>query len=749
MNADLYAVLGVPPSASARDIKRAYFRLMRKVPPETHPEEFSRLRQAYEVLGDPHARSAYDGAARLLPAQGLGHEATDPAQAEADPAQRAAMLLRQGHTCAAAGHHQAALELYGEALDLSHGTGDVRVYAALVDSLLALGRHDDALVTLDHAVYAGAELGPQEVALLLRKVEIRYLQKNETQAEHELDAIVRALPPAPDTRAHVRRLILELAGRMFKEHHVSAGARLLGYAQQLSPRKEGPVPVLLHPLKRPLSALPQDLARWIRGLGRDPLAIHRPYVGWILRWLALALFCAGLVALDLSYYTRVWHGARQLFLGVLLCLGALLALSALARAARAAIGRAGSFTTLVGPYLVRVDLDQVWILPLLTLIGANRRAGPGGSGFFVDAFFTGGRISIWTRLEGEAAALLQALHEAHERCLALISSGRFTDEPTFRLLPADLTAAAAQGEEARAARRGRIRQAAFFGAAVALMGLSLAAGVRQNRLQGEAAERRRAAEDQQREEALWKAATTPHGLWVYGRVYEGRRSDLELRARRQEIYAQAKIAYQKQAPHAPAQKAMLAVLDTTSALLRQEPEMQLVFHPFVDRELAHLRRRDKAAEDGAAEAPLSSRALAERQQELAQALSQALDRVVGWDLLRLTVSTDPEPNLPTLNVRYAVLPAAKAQDEEGGGKEKRAKTGVVVRWKATIDGTPALRAPYTFELTSAPKADRLAFSLGGVAEAAEVDRLLGRAFAEFAARMAEQIAGPVKPGSGP
>src|SRR5688572_11677829 len=57
---NFYQVLEIEPSADAHAVKKAYFRLMRKYPPETHPEQFMKLREAYEVLSDPEARKEYD-----------------------------------------------------------------------------------------------------------------------------------------------------------------------------------------------------------------------------------------------------------------------------------------------------------------------------------------------------------------------------------------------------------------------------------------------------------------------------------------------------------------------------------------------------------------------------------------------------------------------------------------------------------------------------------------------------------------
>lgn len=64
---DYYATLGVPKSATEKDIKSAYRKLARKWHPDANPnnqkqaeEKFKELSEAYEVLGDPQKRKKYD-----------------------------------------------------------------------------------------------------------------------------------------------------------------------------------------------------------------------------------------------------------------------------------------------------------------------------------------------------------------------------------------------------------------------------------------------------------------------------------------------------------------------------------------------------------------------------------------------------------------------------------------------------------------------------------------------------------------
>ncbi|RKI38220.1 J domain-containing protein, partial [Corallococcus sp. AB049A] len=63
---DYYQILGVPRTASADELKKAFRKLARQHHPDVNPgdkgaeEKFKRINTAFEVLGDPKKRALYD-----------------------------------------------------------------------------------------------------------------------------------------------------------------------------------------------------------------------------------------------------------------------------------------------------------------------------------------------------------------------------------------------------------------------------------------------------------------------------------------------------------------------------------------------------------------------------------------------------------------------------------------------------------------------------------------------------------------
>ncbi|MEW2615385.1 J domain-containing protein [Streptomyces sp. NPDC047880] len=92
---DLYAVLGVRPSATAEKITSAYRARVRELRPDTRVDadtaaRFGEVRAAYETLQDPILRAAYDQRLeRTLPVPDRGAAPTEPVR----PPRRYAAVL--------------------------------------------------------------------------------------------------------------------------------------------------------------------------------------------------------------------------------------------------------------------------------------------------------------------------------------------------------------------------------------------------------------------------------------------------------------------------------------------------------------------------------------------------------------------------------------------------------------------------------------------------------------------------------
>lgn len=64
---DYYEILGLELNASKVEIKKAYFKLVRKYPPDRYETEFMKIREAYETLSNEKTRKEYDSINSLSP----------------------------------------------------------------------------------------------------------------------------------------------------------------------------------------------------------------------------------------------------------------------------------------------------------------------------------------------------------------------------------------------------------------------------------------------------------------------------------------------------------------------------------------------------------------------------------------------------------------------------------------------------------------------------------------------------------
>ena len=117
-----YDILEIPKDAAPGDIKRAYFAMVKKFPPERFPEEFKAVRAAYEALSDAEKRAEHDR--------------------RGDLPGPAAQALKMSDECGRLGRHKQAAEILRSALKTYPGLPPLK--AALARSLEKDGKNGTA-----------------------------------------------------------------------------------------------------------------------------------------------------------------------------------------------------------------------------------------------------------------------------------------------------------------------------------------------------------------------------------------------------------------------------------------------------------------------------------------------------------------------------------------------------------------------------------------------------------------------------
>lgn len=140
MNPDPYEVLGVPPTATAEEIKAAYRRLVRLLHPDAAGEgdraAFHRVQEAYELLGDPGRRRLHDrGRSRPSPA---APPETPPGSAEPAPGDVAMELVMTSAEARAGG--TATLRLALDVLCPACGGVGENVFTGICPHCRGVGR---------------------------------------------------------------------------------------------------------------------------------------------------------------------------------------------------------------------------------------------------------------------------------------------------------------------------------------------------------------------------------------------------------------------------------------------------------------------------------------------------------------------------------------------------------------------------------------------------------------------------------
>ena len=292
--ATYYERLGVPPEASAEEIKRAYYRSVRHHPPERDPEGFRAVREAWETLGDPRTRRQYDTllhhggeVERLFTEAGKAHEAGDLAGEERllrrllvlDPENEPARVLlascqlRQErfedalkqldrlarapepnpvHLYQAAQVRCRLADQVGEprAPGLRQEAVDLFTRASALDPLNAepllglarlhrsRGEYDPALEVIERAIAADGRVDFQDFEALHLACLI-HLDREDFPGFDRTVARIQALAPGPEARGFVATRLAASALFAARGLAFEASVRLLQAARQFDPEAEG------------------------------------------------------------------------------------------------------------------------------------------------------------------------------------------------------------------------------------------------------------------------------------------------------------------------------------------------------------------------------------------------------------------------------------------------------------------------------------------------------------------------------
>lgn len=507
-----YEVLGVERTAEAREVKRAYFTKVREFPPETHPEEFQRIRAAYELLSDAEARRRYDEeqagqggfqtdpvtSARLEQAVALHNEGNGP-QARAlleqlineQPELHVArdmmgmFLLREGYAEAALARfeqlvkarpdeslyflHQGFalqnLERYGEAVDAYQRAKEldpreVRVRVALADCLTDWDELGAALEEMDEAiaqVKAGAAPGDmRDFDLRLHRVELHLRAKAPWKAtEAEVERLLASLPGTAD--AEMKRWaatkVGSLAAGLFANDRTEEANRLLSRCRKLNP--ESAVEVA-YPASMTLEvdALPAPSQAWLAEQTGGPGSSK----GWAgpLFYQAVALVAA-VAAVAWAFLSRSARDSGDvLWLGAVLVLAALVLTLSTRHLLQVVTSRLGRFVSLHALYVVEAKWTRVTVWPLFNLRDiqlTNHHHNSAYTHTSVNITFSQGAVVVSFNGEDLAKAWAQSVVNQRRRVLELLSRGLLEAEEGLDFVPARLLMPDEEGFLARQKKR--------------------------------------------------------------------------------------------------------------------------------------------------------------------------------------------------------------------------------------------------------------------------------------------------------
>jgi curved DNA-binding protein CbpA len=481
---NFYEVLGIDRAADERAVKKAYFALVRKFPPETHPEEFKRIREAYEVLSNPQSRADYDAVNQYdqygaevsthLKAGTEAMETSDWGRAQSEliavleqqpqlhfardllgmaylnahkPADamreftrlvteqptNAVYHLHKGYAHYAQNQYAPALDCYREARKLD--PSDTRSLVATADCLVAQKQYEPALLELDRAIGLDGQVDFNDFVFFMRKVQIQLLRDRGDLAEQELDQIFKILPEDPETKKYVATRLASLASDLFAMKRSADANRLLVRCKKLDPSRKSMEYTFPARTKLRIDALPSASQEWLKKHAGEWAAgklKHNAKGGPI--FLLLLAIGFQLYALSSGFNTRrAWTNDQRAW-ECLLLVGAPLLLALTIRLMRR-VSRSpyGKYTTIHPCHLLQVEIDN------LHDVGLTHHSTNGVYSHTICRLnFAGTVCNITIRGQQASVDWANLVLEQRRKVLDLMGMGLLEAEEGFDLVPPSL-----------------------------------------------------------------------------------------------------------------------------------------------------------------------------------------------------------------------------------------------------------------------------------------------------------------------
>ncbi|NOK38113.1 DnaJ domain-containing protein [Corallococcus exercitus] len=501
-----YEVLGIEKDADARAIKKAYFERVRQNPPETHPEEFRRLREAYELLSDPEARQAFDASAAqqadgpaaagnahlqeainlfeagdkdggrkvlttLLTEQPDFHDARlllgrhflfegefQQALAEFDALLARAPDHWQGHL--QRGWALIRLERLKEAADAfwragKHGPTEVGPRVALADCLEAMGQVADSLKVLAQAQSLPGISRMDVLALKVRRIATMLEYGQEADAAKELERLDAELPEDadPELRRWAGGQLTAAAAHLFAQQKSQGANRLLAFGRRFNPESATEV---AYPTRVTVEvdALPAVTREWLHSEA-ERIGGWRVLTTWVMPAI-FTLICATAICFLLAFIylgtaeRGVWEWLACAVVSALgfgaMCFQARYLLRVMA-------SPYGRFNTIHPLHLIQVAIDRITVWPLVHLQDL-KLVEHQNNGVYqhtnIQLRFNDQRMVMAVRGKEKAESLAQELIARRRRVLELLGRGMLDAESGVEHLPPALLAGADKKGHVRA-----------------------------------------------------------------------------------------------------------------------------------------------------------------------------------------------------------------------------------------------------------------------------------------------------------